>query len=51
MIDVDELLRELGPWFDDPGDDRWGGANLDVPHDHAEFMSGCFRCDLSRDES
>ena len=22
-----------------------------VPHDHSEFVEGCFRCDLSRDEA
>lgn len=22
----------------------------DIPHDHAEFIDGCFRCDLSRNE-
>lgn len=22
-----------------------------IPHDHAEFVPGCFRCDLSREET
>ena len=27
-VDVDAILAELGPEYDDQGDDRWGSANL-----------------------
>lgn len=27
-----------------------GDASTYVPHDHTEYVEGCFRCDLSRDE-
>ncbi|WP_068059187.1 hypothetical protein [Nocardia xishanensis] len=27
-IDVDAILGSLGPEYNDPGDDPWGGANL-----------------------
>ena len=30
-VDVDAILDSLGPEFDDPGDDPWGGANLEPP--------------------
>jgi hypothetical protein len=26
-------------------------AGIGVPHDHAEYVEGCFRCDLNRDEA
>jgi hypothetical protein len=29
-IDVDKILELLGDQFMDPGDDPWGGANLDA---------------------
>lgn len=28
-VDVDAILASLGPEFDDPGDDPWGGGNLE----------------------
>lgn len=29
-VDVDEILASLPEEYDDPGEDRWGGASLDV---------------------
>lgn len=34
-IDVDAILASLGPEFDDPGDNPWGGANLEKCGDPA----------------
>lgn len=36
-----------GGFFDGLLRDRGSG----VPHDHREYVPGCFRCDLSRDEA
>lgn len=36
--------------FQLPPRPRWSVADY-VCHDHAEYVDGCFRCDLSRDES
>lgn len=29
-VDIDRIFDSLGDEFDDPGDDPWGGANLDL---------------------
>lgn len=46
-IDVDAILASLGDEFDDPGDDRWGGANLDVrPYGVGPVTVFCDRCGI-----
>lgn len=47
--DFDRILREL----EEPAvvSERLMKAARGVPHLHREFVPGCFRCDLSRDET
>lgn len=40
----ENLQRRYGQWSDATG---WTKG---VPHNHPEYVEGCFRCDLSRDE-
>jgi len=54
MAETTSLLKV--PWRYSLGcviEYRWvaPSAERPVPHDHAEYVSGCFRCELGQDES